>query len=149
MKSAKTQQSKFIRMPKWKVSFDGWMDLEIEQFHIEPTYLDVLMGSTDTINRMIIKTLPERVSRILCAADIPVSFVKPTRAKMKLPFPDYLCIALAISEPVKNQTYSEEDDLSRVACCWFASNLNHSIEALILDGIRPFDWDKIAQNSGI
>ena len=77
-----------------------WRDLGIERFHVVPTYLGVLEGTTVGINRMVIRRLPAQVSEIFFgerAGATPIHFRQPSAAEMKRPFPDFLCMALATS----------------------------------------------------
>lgn len=142
-----------IRPPRWQVHIPRWKELGIEQFHVAPSYLGVLEGSTESVNKEIVEELPARAGAIFCgkraAGMIPIHYAKPTEAEMRKPFPDFLCMALAISEPVKDETFDDETLYSRVVCCWFTGDLNRSIEALLLDGIQPFAWDDYAQNWGV
>lgn len=146
----KTQR---IKIPNWTVKVTGWRELHIEQFYVKPTYLGVMEGSTRGINRAILQHLPKRASAVFCggpdADAIPVHFTPLSEEQMDCPLPDFLCMALVTSEPVRDETYDEDTTHSRVVCCWFTSDLDRSIEAILLGGIHPFPWDACAQNWGV
>jgi hypothetical protein len=142
-----------ITLPSWTINIPGWKELEIEQFHASPTYMGVLEGNTQIINRAIIGELSERAAAVFCgrrkAGLIPVHFQQPNEPEMQNPFPAFLCMALAMAAPVQNDDMDDDTLYSRVACCWFTNDLNRNIESLILEGIRPFSWDDYAQNWGV
>lgn len=77
--------------------------------------------------------------------DVHVHVVPPCySAKERLP--EYVCFALLCGSPVKGRPDSEDSEWSECACCWFTSDAHLTITELVEQGVKPFDWAKIAVN---
>lgn len=62
------------------------------------------------------------------------------------PLPDFLCLALLHSTPVKDETLDDDTIYSRCVYAWFTSNLSLEVNELLKTGIRRFAWEKHALN---
>ncbi len=157
-----------IKMPRWTVKIPRWKTLQVQEFHVEATYAGFLEGTTEGINQLFVSHVQRRVERIFFAySDMleaaanrrskksasektqtqrPIHFRQPTPSEMKRPLPSYLCMAAVTAAPVKGKDLGPDTIYSKVICCWLAAALSGNIESLIQKGIRPFDWDAIAEN---
>jgi len=165
---AKSPQPKVerIQIPKWTVSIPKWKKLDVESFHIETTYSTFIEGTLAGINRMLIGGLAGRVERNYFSYEklaeymiaehhgkkppkkirFPLHLPKPTAEEMLHPFPEFFCMAAVTGHPVENAKTSPDAIYSRVYCCWFTDDINLPVTELVRKGIRPFDWDAIAEN---
>jgi len=165
---AKSPQPKVekIQIPKWTVSIPKWRNLGIEEFHIETTYGSFLEGTTQGINLLLMRGLVGRVESKYFAFEkqmnlaeaerrgkkppkkirFPLHLPKPTAEEMLHPFPAFFCMAAVTGHPVENAKTSPDAISSRVYCCWFTDDINLPVTELVRKGIRPFDWDAVAEN---
>ena len=76
----------------------------------------------------------------------PIHLPKPTPEEMLHPFPAFFCMAAVAGLPVGNLDSSSDVICSRVYCGWFTDDINLPVNKIVRAGIRPFDWDAIAEN---
>jgi hypothetical protein len=138
-------------MPRWWVTVPGWRELVVEKVHIEPTYLGFLEGTTESINqRLMLQSLPRRAGIMVGATsedEVIPFYTRPLAASaLKRPLPDFACLALLYSTPVKNETLDDDTISSRCVYGWFTNDLSAGMEELLRTGIRRFAWEKHAVN---
>jgi hypothetical protein len=74
-------------------------------------------------------------------------YTRPLAASaLKRPLPDFACLALLYSTPVKNETLDDDTISSRCVYGWFTNDLSAGMEELLRTGIRRFAWEKHAVN---
>lgn len=142
------------------------MELRIQEIHIDTTYGSFIEGTTEGINMMLMRGLSERIRRryfffqeqmfAAVAArggkkvpkkfPFPVHLPTPSSDEMLRPFPSYFCVAVLCGPPVENKTLSIDTLCSRVYCVWFTDDIEMSVTEIVRNGVRPFDWDAIAEN---
>jgi hypothetical protein len=137
-------------MPRWRVAIPRWRELVVERLHIEPTYSGYLEGTTNGINRHLLRSLSRRAGFMVGAKlenDAVPFYTRPLSVSaLAKPLPDFLCLALLHSTPVKNETLDADTVYSRCVYAWFTSNLSLEVNELLKTGIRRFAWDKHALN---
>jgi len=140
-------------MPRWRVAVPGWRELVVGRLHIEPTYRGYLEGTVEDINRHLIGTLRTRAGFMVGATtetDAVPFYTRPLKGPaIRTPLPDFLCLALLYSTPVKDATLDEDTIASRCVYAWFTNDCSAGANELLRTGIRRFAWDKHAINCWI
>lgn len=120
----------------------------IASFFFRSSYAGYLEGNISSINLRILRKLPKEAAIMFwgkSAETVNVHIVPPCYSPNGR-LPNYVCFALLCSSPVKGRPDSADSEWSECVCCWFSSDAHLPITDLVEQGVKPFDWAKVAVN---